>query len=63
MSIQVLTPEQRRELVQRPLPQVRIIGSQCSHSGAMIHTQSYNEVTNGRRVPGHAPDDDPYRSV
>jgi len=58
-----LTPEQRRALVLAPLPIVRIIGSHATYSGSMIHTQSYNEVTNGRRVPGHAPDDDPYRSV
>lgn len=59
----VLTPEQRRQLILAPLPQIRIIGSGARGCGSLIHTQSYNEATNGRRVPGHVPDDDPYWSV
>lgn len=34
----ILTPEQRRALVEAPLPQIRIYGSTCTHGGTYFHS-------------------------
>lgn len=55
----ILTPEQRRALVEAPLPQIRIIGSTCSHGGTSF-LGLFMVGPGKERCPRSAPDQHDY---